>query len=256
MIDVFTEDCIYNILGHIKNCWKYSYPNGSTLENAIYKGIIPYYSDARSLGSPTTIVDIGKDIDAFDIKGLQSLDHLSRLTKNTVAEKQFLPDGSTIYVKVPTSIITQVRRPNVDLQNYEGNPEITLKSQMLEYYKFAISTKRKDGYRDLYSIVSLYGIDKGYKSVFLTAEKFSAPTVVKYDIKLNKKQKPCSYRGLDQYNNVVFSLSSFNKGSSNFYKRFQTNNGILMTWKEEEESSIIFTKSDLEKECAIKRIEI
>lgn len=254
MIDILTDECLYNILGHIKNCWKYSYPTGANLENAIYKGIFPYYNDVKLLGSPSTIVDVGKSKDAFDIKGFKSLEHVKRLKKGTIAEKQILPDGSVIFVKIPPAIITQVRRPNVELENYTGNPELILKKQILDYYKFAISTKRKDGYCDLYSIVSLYGIKNGYKSVYLTVEKFSAPKVTNYIIKNNTKNNPCAYQGLDENNNIVFSLSSFNKGSSNFYKQFCTESGILMTWPEEEKNYIIFTKEDLEKECAIKNL--
>ena len=157
-------------------------------------------------------------------------------------------------MRIPRSVTTQVRRPKVDLKNYKGNPKKTIDDQIKDYYQFAVETTNKDGYKELYSVVLLYGIDKGYKSIFLTLEKFNIPNVVSSSIGTKQDGTPCAYHGLDNEGNTVFSLSSFNKGSSNFYKRFETTNGLLMTWPEEENNPTIFTKKDLEKDCAITKI--
>jgi hypothetical protein len=79
--EIFTDDCIQNILGHIRACWTYSSPTSKTLEEAIYRGIKPFYPDVKDLGGPTTIVDIAKGTQALDIKGGQQLGHLQKLGK-------------------------------------------------------------------------------------------------------------------------------------------------------------------------------
>lgn len=255
---VLNEDCIMNILGHIKSCWKYDYPTGKTLENAFFEGLKPFYSDAKSLGSSFTIVDAGKEQDGFDLKGCKVLGHLGRSVKSSNHEKnifikQQVPNFGSVTVRIPQSVITQVRRPKVDLQKFSGNAETILQEQIKEYQNFAFNSTQKDGYKNLYSIVLLYGIDekKGLKSIFLTVEEFSLPEIVKYNIGTKENNTPCSYQAININNEVVFLLSSFNQGSSNFYKRFQTTNGILITWPMEEKEQIIFTKKDLEKTCAI-----
>jgi hypothetical protein len=117
-----------------------------------------------------------------------------------------------------------------------------------------VTTTRDDGYEVLFSIVVLYGIDKGFKSVFLTLKKFDIPQIKNYIIENKKDGTPCAYKGIDATGKDIFSLSSFNKGSSNFYKSFCTEEGILMTWLAEEKNQTIFTREELETTCAIKEI--
>lgn len=259
MTTVFSDECIYNILGHLKNCWNYEYPTGKTLETAIYRGVKPFYADAQLKGAPSTITDVGKDTQAFDVKGSKVLGHINKVTRSANEEKnifcqQIMPDGKIITVRIPFSTVTQVRRPKVNLKGYKGDSKKTLNEQIKDYHTFAIETSTKDGYKDLYSVVCLYGIDKGYKSVFLTIEKFSIPECVKFDIGKKKNKTPCSYQGYDANGNVVFSLSSFNSGSSNFYKRFYTTHGILMTWPAEDDDHTIFTKEMLLEHGAIQNV--
>ena len=96
MKNQLTQSCINNILGHIKNCWNYDYPTGKTLETAIFRGIEPFYANAKLLGSPSTIVDVGKNNEAFDIKGCKKLGHMVKIVKssnhvmNNFAEQLFL----------------------------------------------------------------------------------------------------------------------------------------------------------------------
>jgi hypothetical protein len=260
MTQLLSEECIANILGHIKNSWNYDYPTGKTLEKAIFRGIEPFYANAKSLGSPSTIVDVGKDNQAFDIKGCKVLGHVNKTGKSSNHEKnifveQNVPEKGKIKVRIPQSIITQVRRPKVDLKNYAGDAKKSLNEQVNDYHEFALKTTNKDGYKELFSIVLLYGIDKGFKSVFLTIKKFDIPAIENYSIETKKNGTPCAYHGKDINDNVVFSLSSFNKGSSNFYKRFYTEHGHLMTWPAEEDTHVIFKRESLELNCAINKVE-
>ena len=259
MTTVLSDECISNILGHIKACWNYNYPTGNTLENAFFEGIRPFYTDAKSLGGPNTMVDVGKDQEAFDIKGKKVLGHLSKLTKASNYEenifvKQLVPGKGKINVKVPKSIMTQIRRPKVNLKNYKGNAKKILTEQITDYHQFAVKTTNKAGYQDLFSVVLLYGIDvkKGYKSVFLTIEKFDIPAVAKFSIGTKKDNvTPGSYLGADDKNNTLFSLITFSTNSSNFSKRFYTTYGELMTWSIEDTDPVIYTRSELEKTCAV-----
>jgi len=259
MKNIISDDCLYNILGHIKNCWTYGYPSGTVLESAIFEGMKPFYTDAKILGSPSTIVDTAKENDAFDIKARKVLGHIKRITgSSNLKENQFVdqtvPNFGKIKVRIPRSVVTQVRRPKVDLKGYRGNAEEILNEQIKDYQEFAFETTRKDGYTDLYSVVVLYGIDKGYKSVFLTIEKFSTPASTKFSTGKKENGDPCSYDSYDADNKLVFRLSSFNKGSSNFYKTFETDRGILLTWPVEEKSNFVYTKDYIEKTSAIKPV--
>lgn len=258
---IFSDDCVSNIVGHIKACWEYDYPTGKTLENAIFKGIKPFYADAKALGSPNTIVDVGKEKQAFDIKGSKTLKHLKKKNENSNDEnnifiQQTIPNYGKILVKIPRYIHTQVRRPKVDLKSFTGSAQKTLDDQIKDYHSFAMQTTNRDGFNELISIVLLYGIDdkRGLKSVYLTAEKFNIPTVASYVVGHSKKGTPNAYIGLDKNNEKVFSLSSFNRGSSNFYKTFYIQKGLLVTWEVEEEDPKIYTKKELEKICAIDSI--
>ena len=255
---IISDECLYNILGHIKSCWKYDYPTGGTLETAVYLGMKPFYSNAKQLGSPSTIVDVGKDDDAFDIKGCKVLGHVNKTVKSSnydknIFVKQTVPNFGEVHIRIPVSIITQVRRPKVDLKGYKGSAKKSLDEQIDDYQSFALRTTDKDGYQRLFSMVLLYGIDtkKGFKSAFLTLTEFDIPKIINYSIGKNAKGVPNSYQGLDENGNNVFVLSSFNKGSSNFYKRFGTSKGVLMTWPIEEENPFIYTKQLLEESTGI-----
>lgn len=260
--NILSENCVYNILGHVKECWNYDYPTGKTLESAIFRGIQPFYPDAKNLGSPSTIVDVGKGDEAFDIKGCKVLGHVTKTGKASNHDKnifveQEVPGKGKIKVKIPQEVVTQVRRPKVDLKGYTGDPEAAIKEQVQDYHNFAIQTTNKDGYKELHSIVVQYGIDekKGYKSVYMTMNGFEIPAVTKYEVGVKEDGTPCSYQGTDENGKAVFSLSSFNAGSSNFYKRFTTNEGVLFTWSTVEHDTKVYTKEELEVHGAIKNVE-
>ena len=263
MENYFTDDCIYNIIGCIRESWNYDFPTGKTLEKAIFRGIKPFYSNVRLLGSPNTIVDVGKDNQAFDIKGSQSLGHLLKITKSANKNSndfvhQSLPNGQKIFVRIPKYIVTQVRRPKVDLKNYKGDPKKIIDLQIKDYMDFSERTTKEAGYDTLSSMVLLYGIDKGIKSIFLSINDFENHIIKDYKTGFktinSTKKVPSSYEAVNENGEIVYKLSSFNKGSSNFYKKFTINNGILVSWPEETKIYDVFKLNNLEKDCTIKSL--
>jgi len=256
IFDVIQEEAVYNILGHCRKCWDYTYPTSNALEEAVYRGLRPFYANAQSLGAPNTIVDAAKEKDAFDIKGGHQIDHLQRITKKSnLAEnffvEQVFPNAVKIKLRVPKHITTMVKRPDVDMEKWQGDPETIIKDCVEEYKTFAEETTKKSGCDNLYSIVVLYGQDKKseYRSLYFTLEEFSVPEITKFEHKKKKDGSPIKgYLGIDSNGDVIYSLAPFNGGSCNSYKRFNTQRGLLYTWKTEKTDPIIYDKSFLSKD--------
>ena len=262
LFDVLPEDAVYNILGHCKKCWDYTYPTGKALEEAIYRGIKPFYKDSQSLGAPNTIVDVSKEKDALDIKGGKKLGHLKKLSKsandtNNIFVEQILPNALKIKVKIPKYITTMIQRPDVDMENWKGNPSTIINKGINAYKKFADKTTKESGCDTLYSMVVLYGEDekKGYRSLFITLEQFSEPEIATAKHHLKKDGSYAGYNGYDKDGNLIYSLSPFNRGSVNSYKRFDTKQGVLYTWPIEETDPTVYNESYLLKDGAIRTIE-
>lgn len=259
LMQIFTEEAIYNILGHIRKCWDYTYPTGKALEEAIYRGLKPFYSDVRDLGSTKTIVDIAIGKIAADIKGSKKLGHLKRFSKRSNFDENFfqkvdVPGHGSVRVRISKKVNTMVRRPKVNLQNYQGDANTILNAQILDYINFAFTTTDKDGCTDLYTVICQYGQDKGFKSIFLNIEKFSDLSIERTDIGTKKDGTPASYNGYIG-SDLIYSLSSFNRGSSNLNKTFYISSGILYTWPDQKTNSAIYTREDLETDGAISKIE-
>jgi hypothetical protein len=259
LFDVLSEDAVYNTIAHCKKCWDYTYPTGKALEEAIYRGIKPFYKNTRSLGAPNTIVDVSKETDAFDIKGGKKLGHLKKLSKSANDEtnifvEQILPNALKIKIKIPKNITTMVQRPNVDMKNWKGDPLRTIKASISFYKNFANTTTKKANCDNLFSIIMLYGEDekKGYRSLFITLENFSEPEIATATHYLKKDGSYAGYNGFDKDGNLIYSLSPFNRGSVNSYKRFDTNQGVLYTWPIEENNPTIYDEAFLLKDGAIK----
>ena len=245
---------------HCRKCWDYTYPTGKALEEAIYRGLRPFYLDARSLGAPNTIVDVSKEKDAFDIKGGKKLKHMKRLTASANYEEnmfvdQILPNAQVVKVQIPKHITTMVQRPDVDMKNWKGDPFDIIKKGIAFYKKFAETTTKKSNCDNLFSVVVLYGEHNGYRSVFMTLEDFSSPEIATASYHLKKDGKKAGYIGFDIIGNIVYSLSPFNRGSVNSYKRFETNKGVLYTWPVEEDDPTIYTESDLIKDGSVKFVD-
>lgn len=245
---LLSKNALYNLLGHLQLLSLAGGDiSGKNLEFAVYTALWPFYNNVQHLGSLKTIVDVGIDKIAFDIKARQSIDHLYKINKNSnsnnflqkhkVAEKQ-------IYVSAPNSIITQVRRPNVVLKNYEADPKKILQEAIDEYEAFALNSLAKSGHDKLYSFVVQYGKEKDCVSVRISIEPFCIPKVETYTVLCNNNQIPCAYVGLDKNKEIIFKIESYNTNSSNLFKRFDTANGILAIWPKVENKSI-FSKQDL-----------
>lgn len=261
LLDVISLDAIHNIVYHCKKCWDYTYPTSTALEEAIYRGLKPFYNDPKSLGAPNTIVDVSKEKDAFDVKGGKKLGHLKKLTKSAnfdenIFAEQILPNALKIKVRIPKNIMTMVRRPNVDMENWVGDPLSIINKSIGDYEKFANGTTKKSGCDTLYTIVVLYGEDqeKGYRSIFLTLEDFSVPEIKDAKLLLGEDGKSKGYLGLDSDGNLNYRLSRFNRGSVNSDKRFDTSRGILYTWPIEVAEEYVGKLEDLLKDGAIRTI--
>lgn len=262
LFDVLSKDAVYNIIGHCKKCWDYTYPTGKALEEAIYRGIKPFYKNSQSLGAPNTIVDVSKEKDAFDVKGGKKLGHLKKLSKsandeNNIFVEQILPNALKIKVKIPKNITTMIQRPNVDMKNWKGDPLKIIKSGISFYKNFAHTTTKKADCDNLFSVVVLYGEDekKGYRSIFITLEEFSEPEIATAKYHLKKDGSHAGYNGFDSNGNIIYSLSPFNRGSVNSYKRFNTKQGVLYTWPIEENDPTIYDESSLRRAGAIRTID-
>jgi hypothetical protein len=257
--NILCDDAIKNILFHSRRCWDYTYPTGTALEVAIYRGLQPFY-DVKLLGSPLTIVDVKKGNDALDIKGYKDLGHAFRITasSNTTENnfvEQNLPNGSQIKVRVPKSVNTMVKRPNVDTKNSK-KPLRILSEGLDDYKKFANVTTEKAGCENLYSVVVVYGEDKGYRSIFLTLEKFTEPELASAEHLYKKDGTSKGYNGFDKNGTLIYSLSLFNRGSVNSMKRFETSRGVLYTWSlAETEEFSIRDRNDLLKDGTIQFVE-
>jgi len=260
--EIFSDDCIQNVLGHIRACWTYSSPTSKTLEEAIYRGIKPFYSDAKNLGGPTTIVDISKEHQALDIKGGQQLGHLQKIGRaqnqdTNIFVEQIVPGAGKIKVRIPKTVDTIIRRPGINLKSFTVKPKTAITQCLEEYKKFAETTTAEADCESLFTIFVLYGMDekKGYKSIFLTLEEFFIPDIKDFKITLKEDEKsPQAYLGLNANGDVIYKLVPFNQSSTNSYKKFDTSRGVLYTWPVEEHDPIIYTKEINEKNGSIKII--
>lgn len=251
MIDIEAK---YNIIGHIKSYWDEtdSLPTGKPLEKLIKDGLIGFYPSACEIGTPHTIVDVAKEKDAYDVKGLGclSFSYKQPHTTHTINNHYINHSEYDLWVKIPKKVSTQVRRPNVDLQGYNGDPSDILTEQITEYKTFAMETTKKDGYDNLYSMLVLYGRNEDYRTVTLSVSPFTIPETNNYDYSYSKNGTQNGYLAKAD-NDVMFSLSSFNKGSSNFYKTFEVVDPLTYTWKTTEQEIIKYDYQYLKENGSI-----
>ena len=69
------------------------------------------------------------------------------------------------------------------------------------------------------------------KAITLTTSEFQIPQTAKFDTTTNKYGNNNAYVSYDVDNNEIFKLSSFNRGSSNMYKRYPTEDFYYRVWK-------------------------
>jgi len=231
---MINQEIANNIFYHIGNCWDYNYPTGQALETAISRGLDPFFN-VQQLGSPNTITDVKADNVSIDVKGNKTLKFIKKInartntTDNNIIE--FTVDGEPVNLSVPKSIMTQVRRPTVDLQGYNGDPETILSEQISEYENFVWTKSKQDGCDCVMSFIVQYGERDNMKAITLTTSEFQIPQTAKFDTTTNKYGNNNAYVSYDVDNNEIFKLSSFNRGSSNMYKRYPTEDFYYRVWK-------------------------
>jgi len=233
---MINQEIANHIFLHIDRCWDYCYPTGQALETALARGLEPFY-DVEQLGSPGTITDVKINTVSIDAKGSKTLKLLDKIDARTnTVDYNMIPvslNNTQIYLSVPKTITTQVRRPKVDLRGYRGDPEKILTEQIDEYQNFVHLTSKSDGCDSIVSFVVQYIEKQNLRSATLTVNEFNIPEAVGYSTKTNKEGKNTGYVAVDSQGNEVFSLSSFNAGSSNMYKRFSTENFYYRVWEAE-----------------------
>ncbi len=232
---MINQEIANNIFYHIGNCWDYNYPTGQALETAISRGLDPFFN-TQQLGSPNTITDVKADDVSIDVKGNKTLKFIKKINSRTNMEDNTLIDisieGTPVHLSVPKSIMTQVRRPTVDLQGYNGDPEEILSEQISEYENFVWTKSEQDGCNTVMSFIVQYGERDGMKAITLTTNEFEIPEAADFQTTTNKSGENNAYVAYDSEYNEIFRLSSFNRGSSNMYKRYPTEKFYYRVWQD------------------------
>lgn len=228
MQPLITQEVAANIAAHTRQAWTYSVPNDSTSEIIIACGLKPFYSSAEQRGGSTTIVDVKVDNVAYDVKARDVLNIFTKARSEKQMTKapgqQYFKIHDELYVGRPNSIHSPVRRPSVDLENYQGNCQRILTEQILEYKTYADRTTAEAGCTELRSILFLYGQGAGHKAIYIEEQEFSTPTPVKFATSKG-------YYGFDTNDKQLYQILDYSKGSSNFNKRFDCKNtGFLFIW--------------------------
>lgn len=244
---MLTDDVVNNIFFHVEKCWDYTYPTGHSLETTFARGLAPFF-DVQQLGSPSTITDIKVSQISIDAKGIKTLKlSKSASARTNMTDKHKIPvwiGSERRQLVVPKSVFTPVRRPSVDLEGYKGDPEKILKEQINEYHNFAECSSRADGCDSIQSMVLQYGEEKGHKFVALSLSEFEKPAITEYRTKYSRTGKPNGYIAIGECGKKVYEISSFNSGSSNLQKRFNTSKIYYRIWEDsiQEES---YNKEDM-----------
>jgi hypothetical protein len=237
MTTVLDNKVALHIFKHIEQTWEVTLPTGDALEIAIARGFKDNNKhNVRTFGSPNTITDVAIDNICLDIKGRGVARLLDKLTKSQDHTKNiYIPvkfDSKGFFISIPKSVMTQARRPQTELDNYQGDAKKTLIEQANEYVDFARRTSASDGCDEIVSVIHLYGTDKGYKISVLTETVFEEHVIDTAETIYNKNGNPAAYQGYNTEGSVVYKLSSFNKGSSNMEKRYYTTKLYYRIWKD------------------------
>lgn len=237
MTTVLDSKVALHIFKHIEQTWEVTLPTGNALEIAIARGFKDNNKhNVRTFGSPNTITDVAVDNICLDIKGRGVATLLDKLTRNQDYTKNiYIPvkyDNREFFISIPKSVMTQARRPKIELNNYQGDAKNTLIEQANEYVDFAHRTSAADGCDEIVSVIHLYGTAKGYKISVLTETVFEKHVIDTAKTIYDKNGKPNGYEGCNTEGSVVYKLSSFNKGSSNMEKRYYTTKSYYRIWKD------------------------
>lgn len=232
MIPLITAEIATNIAAHAQQAWTYGVPNGDTGEIIITCGIKPFHANAEQKGGSTTIVDVKVDHIAYDVKCRDVLGIFTRepSKKQKSSDQSYYKIADNLFVRRPNSVESPVRRPSVDLENFQGNCQTIITKQIQEYKDYANRTMTDAGCTELRSLLFLYGQDKGYKAIYVEEQLFGAPTPTKFNIYENTKKESAAYYAYDH--KLLYKLLDYSKGSTNFVKRFDCGTGFLFVWPE------------------------
>jgi gamma-glutamylcyclotransferase (GGCT)/AIG2-like uncharacterized protein YtfP len=229
---LITQAVATNIAAHAKEAWHYSVPNDDAGEAVIREGLRAFYSDVEQRGGSTTIVDVKAGDVAYDIKCRDVLGIITKAPTKAQLESdnQYVEVASNLYVKIPNSVLSPVRRPNVEHENFSSDPQTVILDQITEYTEYAKRTTEEAGCTSLNSIIFLYGQSNGYKAIYIEEQEFSAPAPTGFDTYVNKQGKAAGYNAYDANAKILYKLLEYSKGSVNFNKRFDVNGGYLYVW--------------------------
>jgi hypothetical protein len=232
MIPLITQDIATNIAYHTQLAWTYSVPNDTTGEIIITNGLKPFYPNAEQRGGSTTIVDVQVGTVAFDVKCRDVLGIFTKQPseKQKSKEQSYFKVDNNLYVRRPNSVVSPVRRPSVDLENYQGDCQRIITEQIQEYKDYAHRTSTAAGCTELRSLLFLYGEAKGYKAIYIEEQMFSTPTPAHFSIYKNQKGIGAGYDAFDADKKLLYKLLDYSKGSTNFNKRFDCSKGFLFVW--------------------------
>lgn len=248
MIPLITQAVAANIAYHTQLAWTYSVPNDTTGEIILTNGLKPFYPDAEQRGGSTTIVDvkvgnIAYDVKCRDVLGIFTKEH-SEKQKARAPGQVYHKLNDKLFVGKPTSVISPVRRPSVDLENFQGNCQRIITEQIQEYRDYADRTTADAGCTELRSLLFLYGEAKGYKAIYIEEQPFSTPAPAVFKIYQNEKEINAGYDAYDSNNKILYKLLNYSKGSTNFNKRFDCNNGFLFVWPSQSLSTQLLTPEE------------
>ena len=246
MIPLITQDVATNIAYHAQLAWTYSVPNDTTGEIILTNGLKPFYPVAEQRGGSTTIVDVKVGNIAYDVKCRDVLkvftkEH-SKKQKARAPGQQYYKLTENLFVGRPTHVVSPVRRPSVDTENYQGDCQRIITEQIQEYKDYANRTMTEANCTELRSLLFLYGEKNGYKAIYIEEQEFSTPIPTRFETYINEKGKKAGYDAYD--NKILYKLLDYSKGSTNFNKRFDCGNGFLFIWSSQSLSTQILTVED------------
>lgn len=241
---LITQAVATNIAAHAKEAWHYSVPNDDAGEAVIREGLGAFYPNVEQRGGSTTIVDVKAGTTALDIKCRDVLGILTKAPTKSQEESDntYVKVDNNLYVKVPKSVLSPVRRPNVEHANFSSDAETVILDQIWEYGDYAARTTQEAGCTELHSIVFLYGQGNGYKAVYIEEQDFGTPAPATFSNYVNKQGKTAGYNAYDANGKVLYKLLEYSKGSINFNKRFDIGNGYLFVWPSKNLATNIITE--------------
>lgn len=244
MTPLITQEVAVNIAAHTQMAWQYGAPNDDAGEIIITCGLKPWYPEAEQRGGSTTIVDvkvgrIAYDIKCRDVLGIFLKEHSDK-QKARAPGKEYHKINDTLFVSLPKSVVSPVRRPSVDLENYTGDCQRIMTEQIDEYRAYANRTVTEAGCDELRSVLLLYGEKNGYKAMYVEEQAFGTPTPDSY-------ATGKGYHAYDSNNKLLYEILDYSKGSSNFNKRFDCTTGYLFVWPSQALGTQISTLETWEK---------